>query len=786
MWCSSQAAGFSTSGTLPTRSSLMRTLCTDRDPNDRPARPGTRPLTPRGVMLCGMSVGPGQPVAARRHPGPASRGRAGRHRLPRPRLAAGGLPRRRRLLRRVGLRHHRGAAARARAHGPHLPARLLGAPRAPHPAARPRRHRRGRRRRARGLGGRQGGRRARRRDLRHVLRRQLALRGGGRRLLRSWAPSRRRCSTTGRSASRSSSTSSGRCSSCSLSPSPVRTHRHRAALAVLAAAVGIPSLVWAVVQTTSDPTTPTTPRSPAAGSSRSARPSPPSRPEPAGMPSGWLPPPERHCRGPVSPSSSATCLMLSPDTGVPYPAALGATVGTALVLLAGIGARPRFGGSVLLTNPVSGYLGDISFGLYLWHFPLVVLVPVFLSPADGPASPWCSPARCCSPSSRTTSRAARARRPAGAPTGHARVRPGARHARRRGRRRRVGAARPLQRVDASPRPPRRPRPRCRPPRRVVARGRCPPRPARCRPIDHAQPPDEHPGTDPHGRRPPRPLRRGPRSPWAPPAPGCRTACARPSPRPRGPPTSTRHPTSGRPPPDQRKAMSACTATDAEDPDSCTFGNRKGPEIIVFGDSIGFPLLATVEKAYGSDVQGARHDQDRLRGQRRRRRLRQGRVGGPLRQPPADGARLRAAGEAEGPHHDRDLLVGGAPQLGCQGLGVGQGMARRRPGVRRLGAAQRRLGRHRRPVDAGRRVPRLLPAGRLSAAVRHRHTDVVGADPRRGEEGRGRDVHRHDPLVLRRRPLPDLHRARPGRSSRATTSTPRCSTRVSSLPTSPTS
>ena len=53
------------------------------------------------------------------------------------------------------------------------------------------------------------------------------------------------------------------------------------------------------------------------------------------------------------------------------------------MLVAGIGARRRLRGSVLLTNPVSGYLGDISFGLYLWHFPLVVLAPVFLSLTAG-------------------------------------------------------------------------------------------------------------------------------------------------------------------------------------------------------------------------------------------------------------------------------------------------------------------------------------------------------------------------------------------------------------------
>ena len=172
MWCSSQAAGFSTSGTL------ARSIIPHQGPNT--------PLAASVVHAVRHERRPRAPVAARRHPGAARSGRAGRHRLPRPRLATRRLPRCRRLLRRVRLRHHRGAAPRAPADGPHLPARLLGSPRSSHPAARPRRHRRGRGRRPVGLGGGEGGRRAVRRALRHVLRRQLALRGARRRLLRSW------------------------------------------------------------------------------------------------------------------------------------------------------------------------------------------------------------------------------------------------------------------------------------------------------------------------------------------------------------------------------------------------------------------------------------------------------------------------------------------------------------------------------------------------------------------------------------------------------------------------
>ena len=109
-------------------------------------------------------------------------------------------------------------------------------------------------------------------------------------------------------------------------------------MALLAAAVGIPSLVWAWCRGASDPTT--------AYYSTFTR--------------GWelalgaalasIPAAHRRYAVRLAPAARAALswagsrhpgrrfVLLSPDTGVPYPAALGATVGTALVLLAGIGA----------------------------------------------------------------------------------------------------------------------------------------------------------------------------------------------------------------------------------------------------------------------------------------------------------------------------------------------------------------------------------------------------------------------------------------------------------------
>ncbi|MBV9467051.1 MAG: acyltransferase, partial [Solirubrobacterales bacterium] len=58
--------------------------------------------------------------------------------------------------------------------------------------------------------------------------------------------------------------------------------------------------------------------------------------------------------------------------GFPAPWALLPSLSTAAVLGAGAGLTSR---SLLpLTNPLSQYLGKISYSLYLWHFPVVVLI----------------------------------------------------------------------------------------------------------------------------------------------------------------------------------------------------------------------------------------------------------------------------------------------------------------------------------------------------------------------------------------------------------------------------
>lgn len=69
----------------------------------------------------------------------------------------------------------------------------------------------------------------------------------------------------------------------------------------------------------------------------------------------------------------ASVLLVAPDAGVPAPAGIPVVVGALLLIGAGIEANShRY--MWPLTNRVARYLGRISFSLYLWHWPVIVLL----------------------------------------------------------------------------------------------------------------------------------------------------------------------------------------------------------------------------------------------------------------------------------------------------------------------------------------------------------------------------------------------------------------------------
>jgi peptidoglycan/LPS O-acetylase OafA/YrhL len=70
-----------------------------------------------------------------------------------------------------------------------------------------------------------------------------------------------------------------------------------------------------------------------------------------------------------------------PDAGFPAPGVALPVLATVVVLVAGTGVSQQ---RLLfpLTNRVSGYLGDISYSLYLWHFPVIILGKAVFG--DGP------------------------------------------------------------------------------------------------------------------------------------------------------------------------------------------------------------------------------------------------------------------------------------------------------------------------------------------------------------------------------------------------------------------
>lgn len=66
---------------------------------------------------------------------------------------------------------------------------------------------------------------------------------------------------------------------------------------------------------------------------------------------------------------------------VPYPGALWPCLGAALVIAAVSGEVRAV--NPVLSNPVAAYIGDISYSIYLVHFPVIVFATAVLGPLDG-------------------------------------------------------------------------------------------------------------------------------------------------------------------------------------------------------------------------------------------------------------------------------------------------------------------------------------------------------------------------------------------------------------------
>lgn len=73
----------------------------------------------------------------------------------------------------------------------------------------------------------------------------------------------------------------------------------------------------------------------------------------------------------------ASLFVISTETPFPAPAGLLPVLSAALFILAGTGpAEQRH--LLPFTNRVSGYIGDMSYSLYLWHFPIIIIAGTWL------------------------------------------------------------------------------------------------------------------------------------------------------------------------------------------------------------------------------------------------------------------------------------------------------------------------------------------------------------------------------------------------------------------------
>lgn len=159
-----------------------------------------------------------------------------------------------------------------------------------------------------------------------------------------------------------------------------RGRRGRLSVGAVATVIVFASALWAASQTTSEPTVAyfsTLTRAWELGVGAvlaAAAPLLARIPRPVGGLMGWVG---------LAGILTAFAVIDPAAGGFPAPWAALPVAATALVLAGGVAGDPRHRHLFPLTNPVSVFVGDMSYSLYLWHFPAIVLASVVLAGHDG-------------------------------------------------------------------------------------------------------------------------------------------------------------------------------------------------------------------------------------------------------------------------------------------------------------------------------------------------------------------------------------------------------------------